>query len=442
MKKAAAPVPNAKVLFGGTYSRYHICTIRTSVQRIKSLHHSHYNIVFFVSPVTYAYIVMTPLSHERDLSPLSDTKTYVQVSASYYSYCNTVHLDITMTFATRLARSRTLQRSALCAVGLLGTTAYLEKNRRQWCDEATVSIQTWSPSSFVTRTTACDAAPSQATVSRMSLEPRLKGKVAIITGASRGFGQAIAVKYVEEGCRVVLLDILPCSETLAKIGAIQGLDKPLSDVAIYIHCDISNKRHVKKAIRVAIQHFDGPKIDVLVNNACAFVFRSVEDASIADWTKSMNVNILGHALVTKYCLPFMKHASNETPGHGPSIIFQGSISSFRGQPNCATYATTKGAIVQLARNCAYDLAKYNIRVNSICAGTIETPISQQEREEHGWTYEEWEAQKTANVMLGRVGTPMEIANAAVFFASDESSYCTGTHLMVDGGAAACTVMQK
>jgi NAD(P)-dependent dehydrogenase (short-subunit alcohol dehydrogenase family) len=105
-------------------------------------------------------------------------------------------------------------------------------------------------------------------------------------------------------------------------------------------------------------------------------------------------------------------------------------------------ATTKGAIVQLARNCAYDLAKYNIRCNSICAGTIETPISKQEREDHGWSYEEWEALKTQDVMLGRVGTPWEIANAAVFFASDESSYCTGTHLMVDGGAAACTVMQK
>jgi NAD(P)-dependent dehydrogenase (short-subunit alcohol dehydrogenase family) len=276
----------------------------------------------------------------------------------------------------------------------------------------------------------------------MSLEPRLKGKVAIITGASRGFGQAIAVKFVEEGCRVVLLDVLDCSETLAKIGAIHGLNQPLKDVAIYIHCDISREHQVKKAIHLATGHFDGPKIDVLVNNACAFVFKSVEDASVADWTRSMKVNILGHALVTKYCIPYMKHASNETAGRGPSIIFQGSISSFRGQPGCATYATTKGAIVQLARNCAYDLAKYNIRVNSICAGTIETPISQQERKEHGWTYEEWENLKTQDVMLGRVGTPMEIANAAVFFASDESSYCTGTHLMVDGGAAACTVMQK
>lgn len=276
----------------------------------------------------------------------------------------------------------------------------------------------------------------------MSLEPRLKDKVAIITGASQGFGQAIAIKFAQEGCRVVLLDVQDCDETLEKVGAIESLGRSVVDIAKYIPCDISDERQVKWAVHAATSCF-GPRIDVLVNNACTFVFKSVEDATVSDWTLSMNVNIMGHALVTKHCLPYMKHASAQTAaGHGPSILFMGSISSFRGQPNCATYATMKGAIVQLARNCAYDLAKYNIRVNSICAGTIETPISQREREEHGWAYDEWESLKTQDVMLGRVGTAVEVASTAVFFASDESSYCTGTHLMVDGGAAACTVMRK
>eukprot|EP00980_Cylindrotheca_fusiformis_P030847 scaffold25513_cov147-Cylindrotheca_fusiformis.AAC.1 len=89
-----------------------------------------------------------------------------------------------------------------------------------------------------------------------------------------------------------------------------------------------------------------------------------------DWIKSMQVSIIGHALVTKHCLPYMRHAIGGKSGHGPSIIFLGSISSFRAQPGCATYATMKGAIVQMARNCAFDFAKYNIRVNSICPGTI------------------------------------------------------------------------
>lgn len=94
----------------------------------------------------------------------------------------------------------------------------------------------------------------------------------------------------------------------------------------------------------------------------------------------------------------------------------------------------------MARNCAYDFAKYNVRVNSICAGTIETPISVAERRAHRWSYGEWERLKTADVMLGRVGDVREIANATLFLASDESSYITGSHLMVDGGVSACTVM--
>ena len=85
--------------------------------------------------------------------------------------------------------------------------------------------------------------------------------------------------------------------------------------------------------------------------------------------------------------------------------------------------------------------KYNIRVNSVCAGTIETPISAEERKAHGWTYEEWEALKVKDVMLGRVGNTREIANATLFFAGSESSYCTATHLMVDGGQTPCTVME-
>jgi gluconate 5-dehydrogenase/3-oxoacyl-[acyl-carrier protein] reductase len=150
-------------------------------------------------------------------------------------------------------------------------------------------------------------------------------------------------------------------------------------------------------------------------------------------TSCTSVNIKGHALLTKAVLPFMKRAG------GGSIVWQGSISSFLAQPDCATYATMKGAIVQLARNCAYDFAKYNIRSNSICAGTIETPISAVERSEHGWTFEEWEALKVKDVIMGRVGHVREIANATLFFACDESSYCTGTHLMVDGGQTFNTV---
>jgi len=275
--------------------------------------------------------------------------------------------------------------------------------------------------------------PTFKLVQHLSKEPRLAGKVCLVSGGNRGFGQAIAIRFAEEGAKVVVFSRGGCDETIKLISQIEGLGN-VDDVALSCKCDISDEDAIAAMVKATTDKF-GEAIHVLVNNAAFFVFHSVEHATAADWDKSCSVNIKGHALVTKGCLPAMKKAG------GGSIVFQGSISSFLGQPDCATYSTVKGAIVQMARNCAYDFAKYNIRVNSICAGTIETPISKTERAEHGWTYEEWEALKIKDVMMGRVGDVREIANATLFYASDESSYCTGGHLMVDGGQTACTVME-
>lgn len=266
----------------------------------------------------------------------------------------------------------------------------------------------------------------------MSKEPRLAGKVCVISGASRGFGQAIAIRFVEEGAKVVLLSRSPCDETLSFISEIDGLED-VEACTLWCKCDIADEDAVKAAYEATEKKF-GDTVHVLVNNAALFLFHSVETASAADWDRTCAVNVKGHALVTKYALPMMKKAD------GASIVFQGSISSFLSQPDCSTYSTIKGAVVQMARSCSYDFAKYHIRVNSICAGTIETPISQSERDAHEWTYDEWEAKKIGDVILGRVGHPREIANATLFFACNESSYCTGTHLMVDGGVSTCTTM--
>jgi len=275
--------------------------------------------------------------------------------------------------------------------------------------------------------------PTFPLVTRMSREPRLQDKVCVISGASRGFGQAIAIRFVEEGAKVVLLSRTPCTQTLKLIESIEGL-KSVDSVTLWCACDIASEAEIKKAVEDTGKKF-GDKVHVLINNAAVFIFHSVEHATAEDWDRSASVNIRGHALLTKHVLPLMKNAG------GGSIVFQGSISSFLGQPDCATYSTMKGAIVQMARNCAYDFAKYNVRVNSVCAGTIETPISEEERREHGWTFDQWEKLKTKDVMMGRTGHVREIANATLFFACDESSYCTGTHLMVDGGQTPCTVME-
>jgi 3-oxoacyl-[acyl-carrier protein] reductase len=163
----------------------------------------------------------------------------------------------------------------------------------------------------------------------MSKEPRLAGKVALISGASRGFGQAIAVRFVEEGCKVAMLSRSNCDETMNLIKSIQGLHNP-SEVAVWIKGDLGSEEDCNKAVQDTVKAF-GDVIHILINNAAYFVFHSVEHASAADWDQSAAINIRGHALLTKAALPHMKKAN------GASIVFQGSISSFLAQPNCATY---------------------------------------------------------------------------------------------------------
>ena len=197
---------------------------------------------------------------------------------------------------------------------------------------------------------------------KLSVEPRLPGHVCIVSGASRGFGQAIAVRFLEEGAKVVMLARSSMAETLGLMNKIAGVTPEY--VAAHTLClsaDIESEADCAKAAADTVARF-GPVIHCLVNNAALFVFHSVETASAEDWDRSAAVNIKGHALLTKAVLPHMKSVPAQPggapapSGMGGSIIFQGSISSFLAQPNCATYATMKGALVQLARNCAFDFA--------------------------------------------------------------------------------------
>lgn len=186
----------------------------------------------------------------------------------------------------------------------------------------------------------------------LSKEPRLAGKVAVISGAARGFGQSIALRFLEEGASLVLVDLLPCEETTSLMTSqIDGVDAAyVESHVLYVRADISSEADTKRVVEEATAKF-GAAIHVLVNNAALFVFASVEDATAEDWDRSAAVNIKGHALLTKACLPAMKKTKKEDGGHdvagGGSIVWMGSISSFLGQPNCATYATMKGAIVQV-----------------------------------------------------------------------------------------------
>ncbi|MGI8989720.1 MAG: SDR family NAD(P)-dependent oxidoreductase [Bryobacteraceae bacterium] len=248
---------------------------------------------------------------------------------------------------------------------------------------------------------------------------RLQDKTAIITGAGAGIGAATAARFAEEGARLVLVDI---GESNAR-----ATSKKLADMGaktVVVAADISREEDCRNISEAAVGAFGG--IDILVNNAADFTTKSVEDADMADWQKVLGVNVIGTAMVAKYAIPHMK-------AKGGSIVNLASMSGIIAQPNFATYNSSKGAILTMTKCMALDLAPFNIRVNSICPGCILTSATEREWKRMGITREEWTARMAPMHMLNRVGDAREVANACLFLASDESSFITAAHLMVDGG---------
>ncbi len=251
---------------------------------------------------------------------------------------------------------------------------------------------------------------------------RLADKVAIVTGVGAGIGEAIAIRFAEEGARLVLNDISD-SAGQATLKKITGLGAK----AIFVAADVSKEADDRRMADSAAQAFG--RIDIVVNNAADFTQKSVEAADTRDWEKVLGVNVIGTALVSKFAIPHMK-------AKGGSIVNIASMSGIIAQPDFATYNSSKGAVLTMTKCMALDLARYHIRVNSICPGCIVTSASYREIERLGLTFEQWRDRMAPLHMLNRLGEPREVANAALFLASDESSFITATHLMVDGGYTA------
>ncbi|GAC1427660.1 MAG: 3-oxoacyl-ACP reductase [Ktedonobacteraceae bacterium] len=247
---------------------------------------------------------------------------------------------------------------------------------------------------------------------------RVANKVAIITGAAGGMGQAAAELFTQEGASVVVTDMNAAAgeETVKNIRTAGGK-------AIFVKANVANEDEVKAMVATAIDTFG--RIDILYNNAGIMPTDdgSVTDISEAIWDRVLDVNLKSAFLCSKYVLPYMVQQ-----GQG-SIVNIASFVAFMGctVPQDA-YTTSKGGLLALTKSLAVQYGRHNIRCNAICPGPIETPLLRAL-----WTDEDARNTRLQRIPLGRFGAARDIIYMALYLASDESAWTTGAWLMVDGG---------
>ena len=256
---------------------------------------------------------------------------------------------------------------------------------------------------------------------------RVADKVAIVTGAASGIGKACALRLAAEGARVVVTDIQDAAgtETVAEINAAGGQ-------ASYLSHDVTLEHAWVDVVNTTVAEFGG--LHVLVNNAGVGIGGSILDMSLEDWQRQQAINLDGVFLGVKHCIPAMRDSG------GGSIINISSVAGMKGAPNLAAYNATKGGVRLFTKGVALECAhnRWGIRVNSVHPGVIDTPIWTKVNPEY---FEDGQNAVDLDEMAeavpnGLVGMPADIANGVLFLASDESSYMTGTELVIDGGMCA------
>jgi NAD(P)-dependent dehydrogenase (short-subunit alcohol dehydrogenase family) len=251
---------------------------------------------------------------------------------------------------------------------------------------------------------------------------RLANRTALITGGTSGIGRATAVLFAQEGARVAVTgrDATRGLEVANRIENANGK-------VLFIRSDVRLAADCRHAVEETLATFGG--LDILFNNAGVFFPRTVPECPEEEWDLTLDVNLKGTYLMSKYALPAMIAA-----GRGV-IINNSSGWGLVGGDAAAAYCASKGGVVLLTKAMAIDHGRQGIRVNCICPGDVETPMLPEDARRRGLSWETYLA-GAANRPLGRIGQPEEIARAALFLASDESSFMTGAALVVDGGGTA------
>ena len=247
---------------------------------------------------------------------------------------------------------------------------------------------------------------------------KLKNKVAIVTGARRGMGRTHALTLARAGAKVVVSDLFlkDCSKVVKEIEKEGG-------EAMAIKCDISKKRDVELMVKKTIKKFK--KIDILVNNAGIAQFMPFLKLTEKDWDRTMDINLKGYFLCSQACAKEMAKQKSGTIINISSIAMGQTGAGF---PTLAHYCASKGGITAMAEALSIELAPYNIRVNTIAPGVIDTPMVKDIKSDKASLKGFLE-----RIPMSRMGQPQEISDTVLFLASDNSSYITGSVIVVDGG---------
>ena len=239
---------------------------------------------------------------------------------------------------------------------------------------------------------------------------KLDGKVALVTGGGSGIGRATALLFAQEGAKVAVADYVPAGgkETVKMITDAGGQ-------AVFIEADVSRAADVKRMVNTTVDTYG--RIDILYNNAGIQKYALTVDVSEEDWAKMLDTNLTSVFLASKYTIPYMLKQG------GGVIISTASAQGFSGNIGTGPYTVAKAGIISLTKTMAAEYAKANIRVNCICPGVIDTPMGGP-----------WIPMVRMDLIpQGKAGKPEDIAKAALYLASDDSSYVTGHPLVVDGG---------